>query len=236
MNDLQTIRKYVTGELSDAQRREFEQRLASDPELKFLVDNFPAISDISDTLIEDDLLNVMQAEERSASSPTGMRRMSRWLPAAAAAILLFIAFFIFFNQSPNPDRLFAEHFVPYAAGAERGSAGVEEGLAAYHRGDFAEAIEVWKSLDWNQETNHSIQLLLASAHMDQLQTAQAISLLKAIITRQDLRFKEPAEWYLALAHLQSDDLDTSQQVLQQIIDKPTHGYFEKAQALLKKLD
>lgn len=98
--DFERMRDYVSGRLSDEERRTFEDRLGRDPEL---------VRELEQTLRLQDGLAQLEARGYFATpagaSRTGVRQrrleLRHWLPALAAAAVAALALFLWAQPGPS---------------------------------------------------------------------------------------------------------------------------------------
>ncbi|MFY0591646.1 hypothetical protein [Roseivirga sp.] len=157
MSNFDLIDRYFSNELDKNELKEFNDRLANDPEFN---QEFQEIKEIKYAVkiearkelkslftdIEDSL-----TEELPTNNQTAMKRV---LTVAASLILLISASYLLIgNGQPNPQDVFTEYYTTYNAlnGQTRGEAMDNSSLSAqaynaYETGNFALAVEKFESL------------------------------------------------------------------------------------------
>jgi hypothetical protein len=95
--EMDRVRDYLVGRLSEEERRSFEERLVSDPEL---VSEFEQARELREGLKE---LQAQGYFAKPAARPTArVRSAAMWLPALAAAAIVGVVLFLWTERSVAP--------------------------------------------------------------------------------------------------------------------------------------
>jgi hypothetical protein len=169
-----------------------------------------------------------------------VRMLHYWKPiAAAAAIIIAVAFIFLFNRSETPEQLYARNFEPYpnvfeptqrdadAATDKRATA-----FAMYEQKNYAEAAKLFSEL-LSQKEEPELLLLLGNANMMLSRDNEAKNNFLTLIRDFDV-LDEQAKWYLSLCYLKSGESENAKLIWEELGD-PKITYSEKAKSLLKQV-
>lgn len=142
--------------------------------------------------------------------------------------------------------LFANNFNPDQAPADADSR-LRKAFAYYNTNDFQKALQAFdysemlikRGVDENKKlTSFYTHYYRAQSYLAIDSIARAIPQMKtAIITSPDDFWKSKAQWYLALAHLKTDDVKETERLLEQLVKNKQAGeYKQKAIDLMKELN
>ncbi len=214
------IDRYILDELSEEERIVFEKEIEKDESLRQEVELMEHIANAfqrkceKDALEElKDLSSIEALEEMLSSSPKRIAAKNKSLIisilSAAAAILIFL--YIGFTPKYSSEQLFAEYYLPeqFEILPGRGDRSPEE---KQNELLFTETIELLENNKLSQATDHLIYLSSLSG----------------------FKYKEEAEWALALIYLKKDQRKEAQKVLLQMIETNSY-YAEEAKKVVEKL-
>lgn len=240
MDREELIVKYVQGRLSKSDEREFDQLIKTDPAFKKEVEfhkNLKIVTEAED----DDQFRQLLTDFENEVSPEKIKTKNfpaKWLVAASIAVLLVLSYLFIFNQNLTPQELFTTSFEPYpnvVAPNIRSSAEdnpKKDAFEAYEIADYEKAAQMFPML--YEETGDSYYLFYtANALIELNRAAEAIPLLQEHFKTKD-RLSDKSHWYLAMAYLQTDDVQNAIIMLQKVVDGNEYDV-EKAKDLLKSL-
>ncbi len=244
-DDIILLERYLENSLSAEEAGAVEKRIADEPEFAELYQNELLLvrgirlSHLKTKLEE---LKVIEGDMSSTSRPAGrvLSIQTFWRPLAIAAGLTLLAVaYSLWNNSSNPQELFAANFKPYPNVFEpvvRGTGEQNkraEAFAAYEKGEYKVAAEGFKQLlQVNEEPG--VLLLLGNANLMLDRTSEA----KENFVTLSKDFDELdllAKWYLSLCYLKMGETDSARVLLDEIVGQGG-SYSEKAKELLNKLD
>lgn len=235
------LEKYLLGELSQEELREFNTLLENDPEFKeefeFQTDVKRAVTAEEDEdfmkMLSDFDAEGIDEKPRTKSFPT------KWLVAASIALLAGFTYFFMANQSISTQELYAQNFEPYRNVVHpivRGEEGVDlktKAFSAYQTGDYEKAFLLLTELSATDKESHN--LFYRANSLIQLNRAEeAIPLLQEYMGAKDT-LSDKSTWYLAMAYLQLDDMANAKKTLNSVVEEGTYKVTE-AQKLLEELD
>jgi tetratricopeptide (TPR) repeat protein len=234
--------RYLDGELTGAEKEEFEKRIAAD---KLLQEELQSLRVAREAIhsfgISQNVAKVHAQMMDELKAPVRMRSASRRivqysLAAAASVLLIFISIqaYIFFTLSPG--KIFSDYYKSYELSITR-SGGAEPSAIEKAYGEKRYSDVVVLSANSNEiEPN----FLAAMSNLELKNYAAAIEGYKKVITLNERSntsiFKDEAEYYLSLALLQNKNYTAALEYMQKIHDNPGHLYHEKiSNRLLRKV-
>lgn len=228
MEDLYiTIEKYINGELSDSQLKDFENQLESDPALAEEVKLYKqAKESLTDHFVHEEEESALKATlaEVSPAYFADKNKQAKIIPLikkyglAAAGIAAAVLVLVVFNplQTSLYDR-FAEF--PTAAFIEQGISATDLSQAqqAFNSGEYAAARDIFQRY-LEQEDNKDdveIQFYLGLCHLALEDLTAATEIFQSIHSGNSA-YKYEGTWYLAMTFLKQKEWDKCRDLLQQI--------------------
>ena len=244
MNSQELIEKYVNGEMSDAERKAFEDNLTDDTKLANELLSYQksrlAIKAAIRQEIREDTGKALQDWKNKKKRRT--RRIYRW--SIAATILLItaigISFFIGNKQTVSPDQLFAAHFeLPKVSNIRTNSSDhpiFEQAVTAFYEKSFTTVLDLLspQATDPDISLSSDALIMLGVSHLALNNLSQAINVLQKVDSSGSLY--QDAEWYLALAYLKNGQTNEAKQILGKIAQTPRHFKRQEAKEIEKQLD
>lgn len=233
------IDQYLMGQMTGEELEAFEREIQADPGLAQEVETQKQavqLLEISrDSKMKANLRAIHQSAIGSAKVvPIKRRKIFRFALGGVAAILLLYTFYFFFFNTPNPERLFSDHFAPYPISFSVRDANTDpkasEAAIAYKNGDYKTALGLFQVLEsQSQNTAYSLGVGLCQLALNQPESA-IIALQKL---SNDPLFAEPAQWYTALAYLKLEDIKNCRNHLQTI--EIGSEFYHRAKMLLEEI-
>ena len=152
---------------------------------------------------------------------------------------LSVLYFTLWNKKSN-EELFATYYEPYpnVAFPQKGSGEIANQFRLakekYDARDYRLTYEYLANMLSLEPDNRAIQFYMGVALIADNKAAKAIDPLLQVIEDKSSEFKEPAEWYLGLALLKTNQKDKTQYVLR-IISSREGSYRDKAKELLEEM-
>jgi hypothetical protein len=186
--------------------------------------------------IADSIRGGMEAVIDALATP---RRNLRLAYVVASVFLVGIVSVLYLGRETANEKLFAEYYQPYpnVASSVRGELSEEklrDAMQQYDAGDFKAALKLLQGILVAEPDNATAQFYAGVSHLKLKDAEKALTSLQKVSTLGDAKFSEPAEWYLALAFLQQNDLEKTRARLEAII-ATDHLYKEQALKLLERL-
>jgi len=233
------LEMYFGGKISEAEHQQLRDLIDRNSDLK---EDFDFQVALRETLVKKDqaafrakLQNIEKRDYQPAK-----QNWIIWL--SAACVLLVAGYFIYasLNRSgTSTDELYLAYFEPQrniSYPITRSEPQLQlnyRAYLAYENADWDLAIVLFDSLSY-ESNDPVIGFYQANSYMAQGFFDDAIQLLIAF-KASDSPLAERADWYLALAYLQTNNVDNAIVHLQNIIDNETYPH-EKARELLINLN
>lgn len=246
------LKRYAAGQMPEAERAVFEQRLKTDRSFAEEVAAWAAIQKgiqaEGDRLLTEELHAlgkklIRESADTTMSAASGrVFHLPRWAYAAAAVLLLLlISWPVYRSLQPsgpayayNNKAVFEQHFQAPPTPAVR-DAEVVSWQKAYQNGRYDEAVAALEKLlaDPNYARRSEAQLYLGISHLAAGRGRQALDALQKV--SPDSYDWDEAQWYSALACVIVDDVVQAKQILQNIAAQPGSRRQKEARQLLKTL-
>jgi hypothetical protein len=167
------------------------------------------------------------------------RRNLRFAYVVASVLLVGIVSVLYLGKDQPNEKLFAEYYQTYPniASSVRGElteGKLQEALQQYDAANFKAALKLLQQILLTEPNNAAANFYAGVLYLKSEESERAVASLQKVIAPQDQKLAEPAEWYLALAFLQQNDLAQTRATLSKIAAKD-HAFKEQATALLEKL-
>lgn len=210
----ETIEAYVRGTLSEEDRKAFETKLSSDPELQkeveIMRDDILAVELGAFTSSIKDISKEYDQKNPSISRKSNGLNIKFWAIAAGLALLLSLGFWIF-NNAPSPDNLYTEHFttdpgLPVSMGSTS-TYEFSDAMVDYKAGKYEKAISKWTELSVSDQRNDTLKYYIASSFLNSEKFSEAIPLLEEVSSMPVSKFQSKAQWYLMLAYLKTGQME-----------------------------
>lgn len=231
------LMRYIDGEMTETEKREFETLLTTDRSLQEELENMQLAKAVVVSYgLKEKVGNIHQQVMKELKNETpvkqisNVRRIIRFSVAIAASVLLIFLGAEGYNfYRLSPERLFAESYTPYELtttrdGNDTGESKIEK---AYREKKYAKVIAI------NANSVLSIKdiFLTAMSYMETDDMARAISNFQLVLAdvKDDKNsvLKDAAEYYLALAYLKNRDYDQAIELMNAIHSNSSHLYKDK---------
>lgn len=186
------------------------------------------------------------------SKPTSNNRLTTIL--LISSIIIGALLWMYFTATPTvvpieqttpeveTEQIFAANFQPYAVDNLQRSetsndSDYQAAIEAYEVKDYATAIPILEQALVATPNDNDIKMLLGNSYLGakQGQAQAAVDLFKPLAADESSLYIEQAEWYLALAYLQNDQVVEAQSLLEEIAAEEIGKYPKLARAILKQL-
>lgn len=233
------IENYLSGNMSEEEKRAFEKRISKEPELKKQVGDYTLLFKAIELKGMKDLLQDAKEEldqaDDEAILPSKSKKLhfnGNWLLAASFLLLVGLGVGWFLNRPSLNERLYDSYFykdigLPTTMGATK-NLEFTEAMTQYKLGNYEEAISVWKDLLRNSPQNDTLNYFVGAAHLVKKDINGAKGFLEKVILNDNTAFKKEAKFYLALIAVRQGDLKKAKVYLEQLDSS-------EASALLKEI-
>ena len=251
---LDKIEAYLNGNMNAQEEKAFDIAIEKDPELAAAVDNFGVANDAIELLIEDNLraeLNNLKAEEAGASNvvsinkkkPVAKMRSLRTYLAAAASVALLLGFFGMnwaggnYSDSALHGEFYSSYDMPNVRSSQNVVNDFAEGLTAFKAENYSQAAQFFQGIVVDDPRYAEAQFYLGQSLLENKDFDGAAEQFKKVVSLNDVRYTEEAEWYQVLAHLSGENTNAEfDALLGKIAADKDHNFNTKAVALQGKLN
>lgn len=235
------IERYLQNDLEGDELMRFEQALEEDETLArevALQRSVHILLGEEDVVALDQQLTELR-KDYTAETPKLLPFRKLWF-AAAAVLVLAIAYIGFFMQADplSGEEAFTTYFEPYPADNAVRSEGdslklsqMAQGLEAYERADYREAMESLRPL---LRESIRARFYYGVSQMAIGETNRAIAIL-AEMGNENSVYEDPAAWYCALGFLKLGEKERAVNLLERMVEVAKGKYRNLAIELLKKL-
>lgn len=236
------IEAYLSGNLSAADHARFEALMAEDQNLRDKVAQQKQLlhgiemgfnRELKDLLVEEE----SRLPARKTKENSRIRSLFPVVGMAAAVAIFIVAFFIFRNNAADTSELYARYYQPYPNLEQPVTRSAESGAnpyALYERAAYAEALAQFSALKSDRPDDPAILFYSAICQLELGSTDDAVTLFKELLGLEDNKYTRPAKWYLAMAHLKSDQASNAISVLNELTGMDD-AYAQKADQILTAL-
>ena len=242
----QLIHDYLHGLTDQKTSMEIKQLIKNDEVTRSIAEGIVHLENKlgSEEAVEIYLENFRERQLSSIQQPSAQRPITKklWFRMAASLLLLISVGAVVRLMVATPDLqtlVNNELAEPYplsnlVRGESDGSA-KEKAFQLYAQGDFTNATIYFEQASTNEKENATVVFYNALSYLYQENFAKANALLKSDVIAGS-RYSKQAEWYRALALIQSGNLDEGKVALTSIADQVGHFKHEAANRLLKKME
>lgn len=243
-NDSIKIQRYLDGDMTGAERLEFEKELQHDPALQSLAATYSTLSEgIRYHVRYDAWEKIQQLEAAHADEAiliAGSKKKS-WLYAAMVSLILLAFGTVYvFNLNVNKGSdLFEEHFNPYPVlahapvrGGDTTGSLKERAFSAYSNENYQRAIPLLEELDKGEE-EYLVKFYLGNAYLATGEPEEAIMLFRSVLESQSA-LDPQAQWYLGLSYLAKGDKEGAKAVFGELANDSS-SYGSKAKTIFNQL-
>jgi len=232
-SDIKLIENHLQGLLTPAEKIAFEKR-KSDVVFLAELDLYLKIKKSSKAIGRSQIRQVFTSWDKEASiTKIGSWSQMGWKIAAGLLIAIgLIGILKIFSPSKDSAELFAEYYQPYPNlidPIQKGDASSTQSITQlYELGKYENVLA--QSL-----TNSVDSFYVALTFLQLDQSKETITILEKFAHLDGFRFRDAAQWYLALSLIRNEQIESSLEVLTEISKNPNHDHLERARKLLDQL-
>ncbi|MFK8163877.1 MAG: hypothetical protein AB8H12_15635 [Lewinella sp.] len=232
-NTNKKINDYLDGALSESEKADFQESIGQTPGL---AEELQLWQDIDQATSDEATLD-FQRKVAEAGAPyqvnktakvrslTGVRRYL----AIAASVLVLVSAGLFIyqqigDQEMSGSELYASNYTAYdlsqirKSGLDVANETFAQGVASYSAGDFEQAATLFAPLTEAGSNKMKATFALAHAYLNQAppKTKEAEARFRSIITDNNSSYVTSAKWYLALIHLEREEIGLATPLLEAV--------------------
>jgi predicted Zn-dependent protease len=223
---IDAIERYLNNSMNASEREEFELRLSENQEFKNQFEEMKVLILGIESAALKNQIDAYHTEFDKKSNSQRIKKIksdnpwfkTKFLPyAVAASILLALGLFLYNNETPSNQEVFAKHFVPDPGlPTIMGSSNNFEfydGMVDYKRAEYGAAIEKWLALQQKDNKNDTINYFLGVAFLAQGNENKAKKYLINAAQNSKGFLENETYYYLGLAYLKANNLDEARKNL-----------------------
>lgn len=235
---------YIHGNLSVAEREQFEAEMSTDEHLREEVElHRKLVSSVETESLRQLLEQIHEENFESETKVVSLPRRRSYFPmaiAASVALLILAGWWIFNLQTSSPESVYAAYFTPaeglpttlgYSTNTD-----FAEGMVSYKLEEYAEALEYWQPLVEADPTNDTLNYYVGVAFLADEQSDSAIDYLTTVVSNEQSSFRTSAQWYLALSYLKTNQGEQAKPLLEDLADRDNPYQSRSSEILQKMLD
>ena len=222
--EFEAIEMYLLDRMLPSEKQDFEAKMSDNEALASAVDEQRTlIAGIEEKSLKKRLEGFhdeVKEENNVLRKKVIPLRSRRWYyMAASIAVLFALGSIWYFSRPPEHERLFNQYFspdpgLPTVMGTTDNYA-FYEAMVEYKRGDYEAAIQKWEKLYAVKPQNDTLNYFIGVAYLANNDPAASIPFLKKALSTSESLFNEEAAYFLALSHLQKNQLDSAKRVLRE---------------------
>lgn len=239
------IDRYIKGEMSPEEVKDFEHRLEHDPEFNDAYQATLAAHKLIDEVGRLELQTTLVDFEKNAKANAPVKKLRlRPLYAVAATLVVILGVSLFFNLSGSMTtaEVWEQYYEPYDPPSvlrdniDEGSENWNKAVENYYEGNYEEALNYF-DISQNDNVHFTIREFyqgmsyLQLEHPDYLDAAYYFNEVRL----ETSDYKEQANWYYALAILMNGRTIEAESVLKEIVKNKTYNYRKAKQILSKEI-
>ena len=215
----QRIEAYLNGEMSSEGKAAFEQEMEQDQNLAQAVQLYRLEKKAAHLLLEEEFGNQVRHYRQTRPSDSDMDgpQTKRIAPlwgrrlAVAASILLLVSMGTLFwssyeySNTALANAQFQYDFSSVARNIQQNNRSnntiLQQGVKLFKADKIPEAIALLNGISSGDTAFVEAQYYLGQLYYQQQQFSEAVDRFEKVLTHQDFRFQEQAEWYLVLSML-----------------------------------
>ena len=229
--DISIFDQYHQGLMDETVRREFEERLQNETDLREEYDFYKSsLRLIQHEALSEDIATVLH-QKRQSPPASGTKISWMYYGIAASIILIIVSTYWILMKVEQPQIVYESLFKPYPNVISTRSTAeteLEKALRLYDLGKFEESGQRLGSLD---SQNDTILFYQAQCRLSLKDIETGIVILESI--DQSSSFKNEVTWYLAVAYIGLEDYKTATSYLKQL--EAGDFKYEEALRILERL-
>ena len=240
------VDRYLTGQLSPEETKEFEAQLSSDPELAKELEFQQKIGSVLKTGKALDLkarLNKIEADFQAAPPKAPQKQpRKQWglwpRLAVAASFALLMTFLVRMWFFPPVDtlQLYADNFTPYPTKTVRKpGVALEKAVKSYEKKEYAEALPIFEQVAKTDSLYNEWSMYRGICYLETGNAVAAETDFLRLLAEGGAFYEEDARWYLVMAYLKQGQRQKAKTELNIFNAQKSTYKQDQVQQLLKNL-
>lgn len=245
--NLETIEKYIDGELADKELINFEELISTNSSLNR---DYQLSLEINNSIIEDDVLQLRETLDYMYNDDFKVKRLSnrfskRKIFYAAASIALLVAtgglYKSITSSKMSNSSIFEKYYHPYEVAVTYRSGNTEvdrvflSALQKYEEQDYEKAMMLFEQLLEVKENDMALNLYSGITYMEEEEYQNASTSFNSIIENNNNLFVEHAKWYLSLCYVITEDKENAIKLLDELVQEDSY-YKKDARRILREIN
>lgn len=210
IEELQTIERYLTGSMTEAEKQVFMEQLSSDETLQHKIREVQTLLlGIQEDGLREKMAAIHAAHFQSSEKKAKIFPMRRMMLAASVLIVAIIGIWLLDPFGNKSKKIYSKYYSPDPGLPTVMSASLDydfqKAMVEYKNGNYVAALSAWQTLLQAKPGNDTLLYFIAAAKQAQGQAEDAITSLKAIADNPLSAFQKDACWYLGLCYLKVGD-------------------------------
>jgi tetratricopeptide (TPR) repeat protein len=242
METISLIESYLSGEMNEQQRKEFEIKMKDDQKLssdvKLFIETNEAILDDEVYKFRKSVRNVINESSNHSNTIEFSRKLVKYSLIASIIILIGVSLWqLIINVTP--DKIYSKYYRPYETDLSTRSVNVTTdkinvAYLLYQKGEYEASYEILNNYLLKNIDNPTAHFYLGMNSLELGKTDKAIDELKEVEKNPSTPYAMHARWYLSLAYLKVGNLNEAKKYLNIIVEEDVF-YAEQAKKILKKI-
>jgi len=240
-----SVEQFLHGDMSQAERENFEQTVLANPELAYEVGLSRMIDE---ALLKDDILDVRKklldaflekGKKKNKVPLLSLIVKNYWYAAASLFLIVGLGITLYYSVplGKSNDSLFRQY---YSANdlidvTRAGDATIVEAAMKFQERNYSLSSQLFKSILEDDQNNMACWFYYGISNIETGNLAEAEKAFSMIIKDNQSLYVEQAEWYLALNHIKRNQSEKAIVLLYTISANPESKHQKDAARLLEKL-
>jgi tetratricopeptide (TPR) repeat protein len=243
MKTISLIESYLSGEMEEQHRKEFETNLSVDQkfasEVKLLKETNEAILDDEVYEFRESIKKVIRESSTTHLKTIDISRKFFKFPLVASIAILIIVSLWQLITIVSPEKVYSKFYRPYEADLSTRSVNpsadkINVAYLLYQKGEYEASYEILNNYLSKNSDNQTARFFQGMNAMQLGKMDRAISELKEVEKDYSTPYAMHARWYLSLSYLKINDVDEARKYLNRIVEDDVF-YAEQAKKILKKI-
>ncbi len=245
--NLETIEKYIDGELAGKELLNFEELISTNSSLNR---DYRLSLEINKSIVEDDVMQLRETLDymynenvKIKRSPNTFAKRKVFYAAASIALLLAIGGFYknFTDGKMSGSSIYDKYYQPYEVSVTYRSGNTEvdkvflSALQKYEEREYEKAMVLFEQLLEIKKNDMALNLYSGITYMEEKEYQNASNSFNNIIDNKNNLFVEQAKWYLSLCYVITEDKENAITLLNELVQEESY-YKKDAKHILREIN